>query len=520
MSTARNRREFLALAGAAGAGGALALTGCGGTGGSGGGTADGESGARRGGQLRALFTGGGDQETIDPHAEALAIDMARTKALFDRLVELDANMAPVPRLAEKWESNATATVWRFVLRDARFHDGKKFTPEDVLFSLGRILDPKAANHFAQGLLSVVDLKKSRGVGPRTVEIVLRRPSAEFPALLATLGMAMVSSRYRDPADPVGTGAFRLESFVAGRSFVAERFDDHWDGGAYIDELSILAADTDARGNALRGGEAEYAYEMTPTFARTAEANRAVRIVAAKGSTAHVIVLKCDQAPFKNPDVTMAFKLLADREKLVDVVLAGRGTVGNDMFGKGYQYYPEGIAQRERDTAEARSLLRRAGVLNKAMSIYTSSVAAGFVEAATLFAEQAADAGLRVKVTTGPSETYFKDQLTKGVMGSHRSGAMTIPTYINDRLLTGSDFNASGWRRKGFDATFAKAQSTTDEAERGALYGQLQRSIHDEGGLLVWGHPDWLNGAAARVRGVSAAPPNTLDSARFDKVWLA
>ncbi|MDJ0466738.1 ABC transporter substrate-binding protein [Streptomyces sp. H27-C3] len=260
--------------------------------------------------------------------------------------------------------------------------------------------------------------------------------------------------------------------------------------------------------------------MTPTFARTAEADRAVRIVAAKGSTAHAIVLKCDQEPFENPEVTLAFKLLADRRKLVDVVLAGRGTVGNDMFGKGYQYYPDGIAQRERDVAEARSLLRKAGVLNKTLSIYTSSVAAGFVEAATLFAEQAADAGLRVKVTTGSSETYFKDQLTKGVMGSHRSGAMTIPTYINDRLLTGSNFNASGWRRKGFDATFAEAQSTTDEAERGALYGQLQRRIHDEGGLLVWGHPDWLNATAARVRGVSAAPPNTLDSARFDKVWLA
>ncbi|MFF8382622.1 ABC transporter substrate-binding protein [Streptomyces kanasensis] len=520
MSIFRNRREFLALTGATAGG--LALTACGGGGaGSGEGAAGGGKGEpRRGGRFRALFTGGGEQETIDPHAEALAIDMARTKALFDRLVELDAGMKPVPRLAEKWESNADATVWRFTLRKALFHDGKALTPEDVLFTFARVLDPKATDHFAQGMLSVIDLGKSRGVGKNVVEVALKRPAAEFPALLGTLGTAVVSARYADPAKPVGTGAFRLTSFQAGRSFAATRFDDHWDGGAYVDELRILSADADARGNALRAGEAEFGYEMTPTFARTVQADRAVRILAAKGSTAHALVMKCDQEPFDDPRVTLALKLLADREKLVQVVLAGQGVVGNDMFGKGYQYYPGDVPQRTRDVDEARTLLKKAGALNRTLSIYTSSVANGFVEAATLFAEQAADAGLRVKVTTGPSETYFKDQLAKGVMGSHRSGAMTIPNYINDRLLSTSAFNASAWRRKDFDATFAKAQSTTDTAERTALYGALQRTVHDEGGLLVWGHPDWLNAVSSRVRGMEAAPPNTLHSARFDKVWLA
>ncbi|WP_433548667.1 ABC transporter substrate-binding protein [Streptomyces sp. CA-294286] len=519
MSTFRNRREFLALAGAAGTAGALALTGCG-AGATSGGAADDKAAPRRGGQFRALFTGGGEQETLDPHAESLAVDMARTKALFDRLVELDAHMVPVPRLATKWEPNGDATVWRFTLRDASFHDGKPLTPEDVLFTFGRILDPKATSHFAQSLLSVIDLKKSRSAGKNVVEVALNRPSAEFPALLGTLGTSVVSARYSDPARPVGTGAFRLKSFQAGRSFVAERFDDHWDGGAYVDELRVLSADADARGNALRAGEAEFGYEMTPTFARTAQADKSVRILAAKGSTAHAIVMKCDQEPFDDPDVTLAFKLLADREKLVEVVLAGQGVVGNDMFGKGYQYYPEDIPQRTRDVARARALLKKAGVLNKTLTLYTSSVANGFVEAATLFAEQAADAGLRIRIATGSSETYFKDQLTKGVMGSHRSGAMTIPTYVNDRLLSTSAFNASGWRRKDFDTAFAKAQSTTDEAERTKLYGGLQRTVHDEGGLLVWGHPDWLNGVSSRVRGLAAVPPNTMDSARFDKAWLA
>ena len=165
------------------------------------------------------------------------------------------------------------------------------------------------------------------------------PNAEFPALLAGIGTQIVRDGFTDPTRPIGTGAFRFVSFDAGRSMVASRYDDYWDDPARIDELHILSADAEARANAVQGGQAEYANDMTATFARTAEAGKTVRIVAAKASTMQAFVMKCDQPPFDNPDVRMAFKLLADRQRLVDVVLAGRGAVGNDLFGKGYPVLP-------------------------------------------------------------------------------------------------------------------------------------------------------------------------------------
>ncbi|GAA3713881.1 hypothetical protein [Streptomyces tremellae] len=44
---------------------------------------------------------------------------------------------------------------------------------------------------------------------------------------------------------------------------------------------------------------------------------------------------------------LGLNLLADRPRLVDVVPGGRGAVANDMHGKGFAYYPEGVPQRER-----------------------------------------------------------------------------------------------------------------------------------------------------------------------------
>jgi len=494
MSEALNRRGFLGLAGGLAV---AAVSGCG----------NGESSAaapRSGGRLRAVFAGGGAKEVLDPHLQSLFVDIARHKAIYEKLVELGPDLKPVPRLAAKWESDAQAATWRFTLRDATFHDGKKLTAEDVLYSLARIADPAAPERVAQSSLAALDLKRCKAIGKSVVELTLAAPNAEFPALLAGIGTQIVRDGFKDPAKPVGTGAFTFTSFEAGRSMVAARFGDYWDGAAMLEELHILSADAEARANALQGGQAEYANEMTATFARTTQA----------------FVMKVDQPPFDNPDVRLAFKLLADRQRLVDVVLAGRGAVGNDLFGKGFQYYPADLPQRERDVEQAKALLKKAGLIGKEVEIFTSDASAGFVEAATLFAEQVAEAGVKLKVTTGSSQTYAKDLLTKGAIGSHRSGAMPIPQYITDRLLTKSPFNVTHWRRPVFDAAFAAAQVQTDEAARAAKYGVLQKTLRDEGGILAWGHPDFLVAISSKVQGVQAVPPNTVDSGRFDKVWLA
>ena len=60
--------------------------------------------------------------------------------------------------------------------------------------------------------------------------------------------------------------------------------------------------------------------------------------------------------------------------------------------------------------------------------------------------------MRLKVTTGSPQTYAKDLLTKGAIGNHRSGAMPIPQYVTDRLLSHSPFNVTHWRRPAFDAS--------------------------------------------------------------------
>jgi peptide/nickel transport system substrate-binding protein len=485
---ALNRRAFLGLAAA----GAVVLSGCT--------PSTSPSGAsatpRPGGRLRAAFAGGGAAEVLDPHVTNLYAEIARSKAMFEKLADFGSDMTPEPRLAESWESSADLRTWRVKLRKATFHNGSP--------------------------VLAIDLAASSALDDRTVELVLKRPYAELPNALATLGAAILPGGTIDPANPIGSGPFRFVSFEPGRNFVAARYDEYWDGAPYLDELEIVVSnDEAARVNALLGGQVEYAHDLTPTTARSHEDGGRMQIHRLPLSNFHGLAMKVDRAPFDNPEVRQAMFHLVDREELVRSVLQGSGEVANDLYGKGYQYYAGSLAQRTQDLDRARSLLRSAGAEDLTIVFDTSDAATGLKEAAIAIADQARGAGLNLDVRLGNKDTYWTDISKSGVLASYRSGAMPLESHISQRLLTTSTTNNTMWKRPQFDALYNEAQSTTDETRRGELYLQMQEELFTEGGFLWWGVSDWLVGSTPQVRGVDdSAPANTLDWARFDKVWLA
>ena len=66
-------------------------------------------------------------------------------------------------LAESWSSNDDASKWTFVIRDGvKWHDGEKFTADDVIFTIDYTLDKKPWGMNDAAFLN--DLKKSSDPG--------------------------------------------------------------------------------------------------------------------------------------------------------------------------------------------------------------------------------------------------------------------------------------------------------------------------------------------------------------------
>ena len=123
---AMNRRRFLQTTGAATvlAGSTLSLTG----------TA--KAAPKRGGTLRVAKGHGSTTDTLDPGTWENGFVIAMGYGFNGYLTGVAPDGSVEPQLAESWEADSEAKVWRFKLRPGiTFHSGKSVTPEDVIASI-------------------------------------------------------------------------------------------------------------------------------------------------------------------------------------------------------------------------------------------------------------------------------------------------------------------------------------------------------------------------------------------------
>ncbi len=121
-------------------------------------------------------------------------------------------------------------------KEAKWHDGKPVTAEDVLFSLEAL---KTYHPFYSAYYRHVT--KAEKLGERDVKFTFDAPgNRELPQIVGQLTVLPkhwwegtdAEGRKRDISattleKPLGSGPYRVKEFAAGRSLVLERVKDHW-----------------------------------------------------------------------------------------------------------------------------------------------------------------------------------------------------------------------------------------------------------------------------------------------------
>jgi len=121
-------------------------------------------------------------------------------------------------------------------KEARWHDGKPVTPDDVIFSLETL--KKLSPFYGAYYRHVVKAEKS---GERDIKFTFDGPgNRELPTIVGEVPVLPKhwwegtdeQGRKRDISlttleKPLGSGPYRIKDFVAGRSVVLERVKDYW-----------------------------------------------------------------------------------------------------------------------------------------------------------------------------------------------------------------------------------------------------------------------------------------------------
>ena len=193
----------------------------------------------------------------------------------------------------------------------------------------------------------------------------------------------------------------------------------------------------------------------------------IQVIVAESPALQVFLMAVDIEPFDDPLVRQAFRLIPDRQALIDSALFGFGSVGNDLAGKGLPFYAEDLAPREQDLEQAAALLRQAGKENLEVTLHTSDIVPGFVEAATLFAQQAQGAGVKVEVKREPANAYFDKSLLYTKLDFAQSFGPTRPSRCGTSrpLLSDAVWNETHWRHPETTSRFLRGAGRSRRGDR-------------------------------------------------------
>jgi peptide/nickel transport system substrate-binding protein len=100
------------------------------------------------------------------------------------------------------------------------------------------------------------------------------------------------------------------------------------------------------------------------------------------------------------------------------------------------------------------------------------------------------------------------------------GTRSLDPQILQCLDAKAPYNETQWKAPRFDAITAQARGTLDESKRRELYHEAQQMLHDQGGYIIWGFPDNLDGYRANVGGLKPSAVRNLGWYGFEEVWLA
>ena len=474
-----------------------------------------------GGRLRVGHVGGGKAENFNPALGSSFIDASRYLNLYDPLVRVNADLSLAPGLALEWTPNEDSTVWTLKLRpDVTWHDGKSFTADDVIYTFQSWADDKHIAHSNSTNMRLDDVKK---LDDLTVELPLVSPNARLAETFTGQNAVLIQNGTTDFANPIGTGPFMFKEFTVGERSLCVKNPSYWDEGKpYVDEWEDISIDDNtARLNALLGGEIDMLSQLEPTAAKAHLDTGDIQVIRAPSTAIQVFIMAVDIPPFDDPLVRQAFRLIPDRQALIDGALLGFATAANDIPGAGLWNFASDLPPREQDLEQAKALLKQAGKENLKVTLHTSDIVPGFVEAATLFAEQAKGAGVTIEVKKEAANAYFDTSKLYTKLDFAQSfwtfGSLNL--LYEQSLLSDAIWNETHWRDPAFDKLIRAAQGATDEATALDLWHQVQQIQYDQGGYIVWGNVDVLDAAANHVKGIAASAWFNLGGWAYRDVWL-
>lgn len=476
----------------------------------------------KGGTLRLGADGGASTDTLNP-LQSFGVDHTQSVAFstYDTLTEMDGDGQAQPSLAESWEGSADGT-WAIRLRKGvEFHNGKTLTAQDVVWSLKQHMNEDNKN--AEGKQIVGNMSEIRADGDDMVIIKQSEVNFDLPAHLSSTGLMIAQEGSEDWNNGNGTGPYTLETWEPGVRYTGKKFANFYrDDQGHFDAVEILnVADAAARAAGLLSGSLDAI--GSPDINTATRLGRApgYELVQVSGTQHYTTDMRTDEGPLTDANVRNAVKWAIKRQEIVDNVLGGFASVGNDIpLPRTQQFFNDQLEQREYDPEKAKFYLKQAGLDAVDLTFHTSDGAfPGAVDMGVLMQESMRDAGINLTVKREPSDGYWSNVWMKEPWSaSYYNGRPTADWMLTSQYSSTSEWDATYFKNTEFDGLLTAARSESDDATRKELYFKAQELLWDKGGVAVLAFVNILIGANEKLGHGPVGVSRRLDDARLARRW--
>ncbi len=466
------------------------------------------------------------------------------KLIFSGLVSLDTNLIIRPDLAETWEVSADGTVYTFHIHpDAKFHDGREVTAEDVVFSWERAASPELASDTVLTYMGdIVGIREKyfgeaesisglKVIDEKTLQVTIDAPKPYFLMKLTFPTSYIVD---RDNVSigeewvytPNGTGPYKLREWKSYEYIVYEANQDFYLGAPSIPYVVYkLYAGDDVR--LFETGEVDMAgvglYDVERVLDPNEPLNR--NLVSGVDLCTNYVTFDVTQPPFDDVNVRKAFSMAFDRQRYIDVLYQGLVLPAVGLYPPGlpgFDYELEGLPF---DPEQARELLKQSkygGPEGLPEIIYTNSGIGSYIggNVAALADMWEQYLGVTIKVENLDYNFYY-EQIFSGNHGQIFDGGWCAdypdPENFADVLFhSGVPQNHGGYSNPELDALLEAARIESDVTKRIAMYQQAERIIVDDAPALFLTHSLSYQLVQPYVKGF-VYTPIAISSERY--MWL-
>lgn len=455
---------------------------------------------------------------LDPHVVTAFSSFAVIGQIYDGLLEVNSGLELEPALATSWTVSGDGLTYVFQLRDGvKFHNGRAFSADDVVYSFERIMNPETGSPQASRFNEVAS---AVATGPLEVTFTLNVPFAPFLSNLTNLTVVpreVVEANGGSLQQvAVGTGPFMLKEIVPDTYVLLAANPDYYRAGQpKVAELRYnIVPEASTRAAGIRTGTYHIIPDVDPATAETLKNVRGVTLMGVQDLSYTLLGLNVSRAPFNDPRVREAINYAIDRAELIDAVYFGNAVEGGPLS--------PGLTAWATDTADfacyasnpdkARELLAQAGYPN---GFHAGLVTFGTIQvvsdAAQVLQAQLARVGIVLDVNVAEFGAFVQAWRNSDfdTFVSLNGGSTDPDGYLHRTFVTGGSTNVFKFSDPAVDQLLQLGRTTTAFADRVNIYDHLQKRLACTGPISHLAYGTLFSAVTDTVTGFQQLPTRGL-----------